>query len=102
MGKRLKMSFISKELAIQMLLISQIPQKRQSSLIIFSYYLKWLLLKGRLIHQKEYALNIIEIESNSKKDFAYTVIDATGKSVDADTESKLASVENVIRVRVIR
>ncbi len=47
-------------------------------------------------------INIENMISNSKKDFAYTVIDATGKSVDADTESKLASVENVIRVRVIR
>ncbi len=47
-------------------------------------------------------INIENMISNSKKDFAYTVIDATGKDVDADTENKLASVENVIRVRIIR
>jgi len=47
-------------------------------------------------------VNIENMISNSKKDYAYTIIDATGKSVDADTESKIASVENVIRVRVIR
>ncbi len=47
-------------------------------------------------------INIENMLSNSKKDFAYTLIDATGKSVDADTESKLAAVENVIRVRIIR
>ena len=47
-------------------------------------------------------INIENMLSNSKKDFAYTVIDATGKTVDADTESKLSAIENVIRVRVIR
>jgi len=47
-------------------------------------------------------INIENMLSNSKKDFAYTVIDATGKSVDADTVSKIEVVENVIRVRVIR
>ena len=47
-------------------------------------------------------INIENMLSNSKKDFAYTVIDATGKSVDADTVSKIEAVENVIRVRVIR
>ena len=47
-------------------------------------------------------INIENMLSNSKKDFAYTMIDATGKAVDADIESKLAAIENVIRVRVIK
>lgn len=47
-------------------------------------------------------VNIENMLSNSKKDFAYTLIDATGKTVDADVESKLAAIENVIRVRVIK
>ena len=47
-------------------------------------------------------VNIENMLSNSKKDFAYTMIDATGKDIDDDTVKKLSAVDNVIRVRVIK
>lgn len=47
-------------------------------------------------------VNIENMLSNSKKDYAYTMIDATGKDIDADIQSKIAAVENVIKVRIIK
>lgn len=47
-------------------------------------------------------VNIENMLSNSKKDHAYTMIDATGKDIDADIQNKIAAVENVIRVRIIK
>lgn len=48
----------------------------------------------------EAGLNIENMVNKSKKDMAYTMLDATGK-VDADLEQKLAAIPAVIRVRVL-
>lgn len=47
-------------------------------------------------------VNIENMLNKSKKDFAYTMIDATGKEIDSDITEKISSVANVIRVRVIK
>lgn len=46
-------------------------------------------------------INIDNMTNASKKDYAYTLIDAAGE-ITADLEAKLAAVENVIKVRVIK
>lgn len=45
-------------------------------------------------------INIENMLNKSKKDFAYTVIDAIGDVTD-DLISKISSIDNVIRVRII-
>ncbi len=46
-------------------------------------------------------INIDNMTNASKKDYAYTLIDAAGEITD-DVKEKLSAVENVIRVRVIK
>ena len=48
----------------------------------------------------EAGINIDNMLNKSKKDYAYTMIDAAG-NVSADIAAKLSAAENVIRVRVI-
>lgn len=46
-------------------------------------------------------INIEEMANKSRGDYAYSLIDL-GKAVDEDVESKLASIEGVIKVRVVK
>lgn len=49
----------------------------------------------------EASINIENMVNASKKDYAYTLLEVAGE-VNADVQAKLAAVENVIRVRVIK
>ncbi|MBE6842237.1 MAG: 3-phosphoglycerate dehydrogenase [Ruminococcus sp.] len=46
--------------------------------------------------------NIENMLNKSKKDFAYTMIDATGKDIDDAIVAQLSGIANVIKVRVIK
>ena len=46
--------------------------------------------------------NIENMLNKSKKDFAYTMIDATGKDIDDAIVAQLSDIANVIKVRVIK
>ncbi|MDO5402707.1 MAG: phosphoglycerate dehydrogenase [Eubacteriales bacterium] len=46
-------------------------------------------------------INIEEMANKSRGDYAYSLIDL-GKTVDEDVESKLASIDGVIKVRVVK
>ena len=46
-------------------------------------------------------INIEEMANKSRGDYAYSLLDL-GKAVDEDVESKLASIEGVIKVRVVK
>lgn len=49
----------------------------------------------------ESGINIENMVSKSKKDYAYTMLDATG-DISSDITNKLASVDKVIKIRVIK
>ena len=46
-------------------------------------------------------INIDNMVSKSKKDYAYTMLDAAG-DINGDIVSKLAAVDSVIKIRVIK
>lgn len=45
--------------------------------------------------------NIESMDSKSKKDYAYTILDVAN-DVDESAKAKIASIDGVIRVRVIK
>lgn len=47
-------------------------------------------------------VNIENMLNKSKKDYAYTMIDATGKEIDDAIVSSISEVANIIKVRVIK